>query len=307
MSITGWKKRKKLARFMAVYSLVGIPFLLVFIFLGSRCHDLARELKAYEDQESGISKQTGFVLKCSKNAGQPIDEKDLVEVELVGGKEEKIVSVAAEDLIGKCCKISLPAGSFLTEEVLTEWEEYKGDMRKQTFRQIVYTNDIKAGDRIDIRIAFPTGEDYIVIRKKEVIQIATGTEGEDLSEEGSLTFYLGEEELLRLSSAFIDVDTYPGTEVYAVSYVDNFQEPALITYPMNQKVYDLALWDPNITEPLQEESILSVNEVKLRTVLEKNLQSLFQDGEVLSETEFNKTELSTEKEETYDETVEFFP
>lgn len=301
MSVTGWKKKKKIRKVAGIAGIMGVPCLLLMVFLGGLCADLSKQLKEYKDAEKELVTRNGFVLKQDKKTGEEITLSDLVQVKIVGEAKIGICSGKEEDYIGKCCKTNLAAGSLLVEEVLALPETFSQDMRRQTFSDIICGGFISRGDRVDIRISFPTGEDYVVLGKKEVLDTG-GIEGAE--EEPALTFLLGEEELLRISSAFIDMESYPGTFLYAIPYVDSFQEQAYITYPINRQVFSLMGWDPNVVAASDVNADFYNREQSLRQELEKNLAEILdiERTEMLSE-----TKESSMAQDGYEEKVEFFP
>ena len=75
-------------------------------------------------------------------------------------------------------------------------------------------SNLVEGDFIDIRILFPTGEDYLVVAGKEI----TGTGAN--AESNSIFLELNEEEIVRVSSAVIESYIADGINVYATKYVN---------------------------------------------------------------------------------------
>ena len=102
----------------------------------------------------------------------------------------------------------------------------------------VHTNNL-----IDIRISFPTGEDYIVLNQQRVLSLLNEDEGTSVC---GIALNLSEEDLLRLSSARVDENLFEGTYLYAVIYQADFENAAVTTYPVNPQVFTLMQWDPNI-------------------------------------------------------------
>ncbi len=301
MSVTGWNKKKKIKKVIVVSGIVGIPLTLAIVILMGICLNLSKRLEVYEADEGGFVIKTGYVLKTDKKMGEKIQDTDLGKVQIVGEKESGCVETDLEKLVGKCCKTDLKAGELMVSELLAKPENYGEDLRKQTFSQIATFTKMEPGELVDIRISFATGEDYVVAGRKEVLE-NENPEAEE-SERQGLTFYLNEEELLRISSALIDMENYPGTYVYAIPYVDGFQQSAYITYPMNAKVLGLLGWDPNVDLKARVDETFYEKESAYRKALEGNLQ--------MRTVELNKDEMSQEEEpevyEDMDETIEYFP
>ena len=57
----------------------------------------------------------------------------------------------------------------MTTELLSKSDNpVQNDVRKQEYNMLVLPMDLVTGDYIDIRLMLPSGQDYIVIAKKEV-------------------------------------------------------------------------------------------------------------------------------------------
>lgn len=135
-------------------------------------------------------------------------------------------------------KLGIPAGTIITPEMIVEsGNEVTDDMRIQEYSSIVLPSQLKNGDFIDIRLTLPTGQDYIVLSKKEVIQTDATT----------VWFKVNEAEILLLNSAMVEAWTITGTKLYAVEYVDaGTQVSAKVTYQPAAEVADLINSDPNV-------------------------------------------------------------
>lgn len=268
MSVAGWKKRKQ-----TVWILLGAgPLLVCVLFLLIFQMHLRRELKVYKQKVEQKTYSTAYCLKSDKKAGELIKESDLEQITLSSEANQKLPSFRLEKLVGKVAKVDMKEGSIVSEILLAKQENAGVDMRVCTYSEIAYSGDIKEGGYADIRISFPNGEDYIVVRHKELLAIS--------EEDRALTLCLSEAELLRLSSAFVDSRQYENTKIYAVAYRDNLQEASLITYPVNPQVYILTGWDPNVLENDGVDSIESVSrgETDLRQQLEENLAAYQMEG-----------------------------
>lgn len=304
MSVAGWKKKKQ-----TVWILLGAgPFMVCALLLLFLQVHLKRELKFYKQKAEQKTYSTAYCLKYEKKAGEIIQESDLEPVTLSTEADGKLPSFRLRDLTGKAAKVDMKKGSIVSGVLLTKEENAGADRRVCTYSEIEYSTDIQKGSYADIRISFPNGEDYIVARHKELLAV---------SEEGrELTFCLGEAELLRLSSAFVDSRQYEDTRIYAVAYRDNLQQASLITYPVNLQVYELTGWDPNVLENDGVDSIENVrkNEMQLREQLEKNLEDYrreestqWEAEEKEKENRKQKDQVQADMEESESERNEFFP
>lgn len=133
------------------------------------------------------------------------------------------------------------------ETVLPAKGKLTDDLRLQEYHFIQLTDRMRKGDRVDVRISFPNGADFVLLSGKEIADIGY----EAVNEEGgvkSVWLYVTEEELLRVSSAVVDAYLNDGCEIYAVAYVSEDQKQAVVTYPVNEVVAELMEDDPNIVK-----------------------------------------------------------
>lgn len=142
------------------------------------------------------------------------------------------------EMDGKIAKIDISINSALTSSMLFEEERITKDVRNQEFQVISLPSGLKKNQYVDVRINFPTGEDYIVLSKKKVKDV-----------QDTIVWYeLNESEILHMSSAIVDA-YLQGAKLYALTYVEPYlQEEAIATYPVNLKVLDLIQSDPNIVQ-----------------------------------------------------------
>ena len=138
------------------------------------------------------------------------------------------------------------------------------DMRRISFSYIEVPLDLEVNDYIDIRIRFLDGEDYIIVEQKRVLDLTKSTIGDQTVQ--LLGICVSEEELLKLSSAKVDMEIYPNTKIYAVQYLGEYQEKASANYPINKFVLEQISWNPNI-----KKSMLDKENSNNRKSLEENL------------------------------------
>lgn len=136
-------------------------------------------------------------------------------------------------------KIDVPAGTIVTKEmVYEEGSETSATERIQEYNMIVLPSTLKNGDSVDIRLTMPTGQDYIVLSKKEVI----GTT------DTGLWLKVDEQEILTMNNAIVESYILPGSKLYAIQYTEaGMQNAATTTYQVGQAVVDLMDKNPNIT------------------------------------------------------------
>ena len=171
---------------------------------------------------------------------------DMIRVQRVQSAENlsDVQSFTEEDLLGKRLKVSLTKGAALSTDVVYEGAPVADDERRVELRQVDLPQTLRENEYVDIRIAFPNGEDYLVVGHKRVYRMIRDDEGEVLA----LQLRLLEEELLRYQAACVDAKMYEDTGLYAVQYTGEFQPAAQVYYPVNRAVFRLLQWDPNIVE-----------------------------------------------------------
>jgi len=184
-----------------------------------------------------------YILASDKRAGEVLKDTDLVPAEI---GIDYIPADAVTDIgqaLGKVVRCDVRANTCVTSSLIYSEEDYPDDMRLTEYTVINLPEKLEPGQFIDIRIMFPNGLDYIVLSKKEVVDLVHSGDGKP----GKVWFYSLEEEILRMSSAIVDAGIVQGAFLYAVPYVaPDIQQAASKTYPVNSEVFDLITENPNI-------------------------------------------------------------
>ncbi|MFB5678805.1 SAF domain-containing protein [Paenibacillus terreus] len=219
--------------------------------------ELEQELADTQQILNQEMKQVPVVVKDHK-AGDALAETDIQLVNMPVASVPKNV-LNKEDVVGKYTKIDLPKNTPITGSMLFENGVTPNDLRNQEFKLIQLPTKLDPNQFVDVRIKFPTGEDYIVLSKKKVKDLANGL----------VSYEMDEQEILMMSSAIVDAYINDAT-IYALSYVDPYmQDKAIVTYPPKDEVKQLIKSDPNIVKVATEQL-----ESKKRTVLEMNLSEM---------------------------------
>lgn len=196
-------------------------------------HRLELEQIKQADQAALIQ---GWAPKSPVSAGQIIEEDNLTGVAFPKASAPGDLLAAKASIVGKAAKIDLAKGTLITSSLLFGEEPTTRDLRYREMSFIRLPASLKKGEVIDIRVQFPTGEDYILLAKKKVLNLADST----------LSVTLGENEILTLSSAIVDAYLNKAS-IYALTYVEpGLQDKAIPTYPANKQVAKLIARDPNI-------------------------------------------------------------
>lgn len=223
-----------------------------------------RELAAYRQEAESYKQAHLYVLKRDAVAGEELTAGMLQEQKVQSQEELPAASFAAqEELLGKRLKVSLPKGAALYADLVYEGAPAAEDERSVELQQVYLPQTLQENEFVDVRIAFPNGEDYLVVSHKRVYRILRD------EEDGTQTIQLRflEEELLRYQAARVDTTVYRDTALYAVPYVGEYQQAAQVYYPVNPAVFRLLQWDPNVTD-----LFLVEEEQKRRSVLEEHLE-----------------------------------
>lgn len=173
-------------------------------------------------------------------------------------------------ITGLYAKTALKKGSLLTPDLFFKDAALAQQNRYLEISDIRFPEHIQADDFIDVRISFPNGEDYTVLKKQRILSLLTDGTKDAVSVSG-ISLCLSEEDLLRLSSARVDKNLFEGTYLYAVIYRTDFEKAAETTYPVNPDVFSLMQWNPNIVSLFTVEK-----EQEKRALLEEHLQLFIQ-------------------------------
>ncbi|WP_025685268.1 SAF domain-containing protein [Paenibacillus maysiensis] len=214
--------------------------------------EAAQKWKGYEQEQRTAKK--GWVVVRDISPGEQITPSDLKGITVPRSQAPANLVAGKNEASGSTAKIELKKGSVLTSAMITAEEPTPKDLRNRELKVVVLPNSLKAGDEVDIRIQFPTGQDYILLAKKKISKL-----------EGSVIWVtLNEQEILLLSSGIVDAYLHKAS-IYALTYVDpQFQPKAIPTYPPNSKVIELMNSDPNL---------IRVAEQKLSKQLRESLEN----------------------------------
>jgi len=189
-------------------------------------------------QEQQANKRSVWVLKGNLSAGTRISEQQIEAREIELSQLPTNMISSKEKIIGKISKIALSANTVLIPSMFYEGQATPNDLRNEQFAQIQLPLNLRDQDVIDVRIQFPTGQDYIVLSKKRVKHVTANT----------ISMQLTEQEILMMSSAMVDALVHHGS-IYGLTYVDpGMQSGAIVNYPSNADVLELIESNPNIVE-----------------------------------------------------------
>lgn len=211
----GPMKKKMIATGIIAFLIPCIIFGLIFYFYNSGKNNQIAELnKKVADTER-------YVFSGDFSVNHVVGMND---VKLAGVKTESAAlntynALQLSELIGRKLKIAVKDKTIITSNMFLEEEDnVEKDVRTKEFNMITLPSDLTVDDYVDIRILFPTGEDFVVIAGKEIKQLGVSTDS------NTIFLDLSEEELLRLSSAIIESYISDSVYLYAVKYVKPYQQ-----------------------------------------------------------------------------------
>lgn len=141
-------------------------------------------------------------------------------------------------------KVTMNKNTLITTQLLSKSDNMvQDDVRKQEYNMLILPMDLVTGDYIDVRLLLPSGQDFIVVAKKEVeIPNIAGVDSED-----TVWMNLSEDEILHMSCAIIDAYQVKGSKLYVTKYTEaGMQNAATPTFPLNERTTALLRADPNI-------------------------------------------------------------
>ncbi|MFD0619042.1 SAF domain-containing protein [Paenibacillus sp. GCM10027629] len=213
-------------------------------------------------QEQQAKKRSVWVLKANVPAGTRIAAQHIESQEIDLNHLPVNLISSKEKVVGKISKIDLSTNTILIPSMFYEGQATPNDLRNEQFAQIQLPLNLRDQDVVDVRIQFPTGQDYIVLSKKRVKQIAANT----------ISMQLTEQEILMMSSAMVDALIHHGS-IYSLTYVDpGMQSGSIVNYPSNAEVLELIETNPNIVE---------VAKTALAKVARKKLEAALSEKQVL--------------------------
>ncbi len=158
------------------------------------------------------------------SAGEAITEDMIVVGELLMGDT---TGVFTQSDIGKYALVDIPQNTVLNNCILTE-KVLDSDVRYVEYSCFHVSSNIHSGDKIDVRIRYSNGEDFLVLSKKTAEKVIYNTSTCFLS--------VSEREQLYMASAIYDTVAY-GAVLYALVYEEpTLQEGGKVNYIPSKNV-----------------------------------------------------------------------
>lgn len=201
-------------------------------------------------------KNNKSTLYLTKNGSKyELNEEDSGSYYIEQNGEKQYVELAQVPIIAK---VDMNKNSIITIDMISKSnEKTTDDLRKQEYNMLVLPSQLQTDEYIDIRLALPTGQDYIVVSKKQVeIPQVSGIDVED-----TIWIKLSEEEIITMNNAMVDSYRTPGSKLYVTTYTEaGIQNAATPTYVPTREVMKLIESNPNIIDIAKNTLIKRFNE-----------------------------------------------
>ncbi len=157
-------------------------------------------------------------------------------------RKKEYVEIAEKAMVAK---VNMKKNTVMTLQYVTlADEQITDDMRKTEINTVLLPANIEDGEHIDIRLRLPTGEDYIVVAKKQIELLPLA----DTYSENTMYLQLNEIEIETLSNAIVEAAMIEGAYLYANKYVEaGMQDQAKVTYYPSWAVIQAINSNDNIT------------------------------------------------------------
>lgn len=160
-------------------------------------------------------------------------------------------------------KLNLQPGTVLTYSLLYENEKVANSERLVEFNMLTLPSTLSVGDYIDVRFTMPSGQNFIVLSKKQVMNLQNTT----------VSLNLTEDEILMMSGAIIESYIMKASNLQVIQYVEaGMQEASTPTYSVNNAVYQLI--QSNSQKGINIEDYGKINDsynANLRNIIEQEL------------------------------------
>ena len=202
------------------------------------------------------------------------DETGSYYIEKNGDKE--YVELAETPIIAK---VNLNKNSVITIDMISKSDEKTtNDLRKVEYNMLVLPTQLETGEYIDIRLSLPTGQDYIVVSKKQVeIPQINGVDSDD-----TIWLKLTEDEIITMNRAIVDAYRTIGSTLKVVTYTEaGIQDAATPTYVPTGDVMELINANPNIVQTAKNELVQRYmsSQDRVRGNINSAINSSGEDGE----------------------------
>ena len=197
----------------------GIIAFTIPVVLGSVAFMQYNKKKEAEIAELKRKSETtkGYVFADNLLEGDIIAASDLLLVDIKGESAPiDSFSGSRDEIVGRRLRINAEKRTNVTESMLMDEVDIHPELseRLQEFNMLLLPSDLNQGDYVDIRITFPSGENYVVVAGKEVKKLGTTVDS------NTIFLQLDEEEIVRTTAAILESYMSDGIKVYVTKYVE---------------------------------------------------------------------------------------
>lgn len=197
----------------------GIIAFTIPVVLGSVAFMQYNKKKEAEIAELKRKSETtkGYVFADNLLEGDIIAASDLLLVDIKGESAPiDSFSGSRDEIVGRRLRINAEKRTIVTESMLMDEVDLHPELseRLQEFNMLLLPSDLNQGDYVDIRITFPSGENYVVVAGKEVKKLGTTVDS------NTIFLQLDEEEIVRTTAAILESYMSDGIKVYVTKYVE---------------------------------------------------------------------------------------
>ena len=198
----------------------------------------------YDSQNS----QTRYYITIDNREYELLQEENTENYYITVRNEKQYIELNSVPVVAK---VDMQANTVLTRELVTSGDNtMSNDIRREEYNMIVLPSQLETGDYIDIRLVLPSGQNYIVVSKKEV----TIPEVSGVPSENTIWINLSEGEIALMSNAIVEAYRMDGAKLYANIYTEpGMQDEAIPTYTPSSAVAELIRANPNIIDTARQE------------------------------------------------------
>lgn len=197
---------------------------------------------------------TVFVYRLCKDvkSGNDCMASDFERVEIPRALYSSDMITETSQLDRMMYKVNYSAGTIILMDMCTD-VDITDSMRYMDVVLDEIPIGLEVGDYIDVRAAFPLGQDFIVISHKKVSQISGFT----------VKLAVEEKDFYFLESAKTDMALFKPTRLYGAQYVEGgVQNGAETYYPVNLDTLKTMIGDPNMYTGNYEEILTRREELE---------------------------------------------
>jgi hypothetical protein len=185
---------------------------------------------------------TAYTVASEVESGDVIGIEDFIPITIPVSAVTDVTLLDLDQAVGKLYKINIQPGTTITSDMIMTSE----------FSETIYEKDmvfdylplgLKIGDYVDVKIALPFGETFIVMQHKRIEQVVTDS--------CIVKMYLTPAEQALWESASRDKALYKdcGLSLYIDKYVEpGVQNSTMASYPVREEMAAVVMVDRNITD-----------------------------------------------------------